>query len=77
MHPHPLSDPEELTDTSFADGTDYRRRVEKLTLLIKHFTPRWKREYLTSLQEFTKLSKLLIRTGDIVIVHDEDKSRLH
>jgi len=38
--PLPLSEPEELADPSFADGTGYRRRVEKLTLLIEYFTSR-------------------------------------
>ena len=77
--PRPLNDPEELVDPNFTDGMDLRNRVDKLTLLIQHFTSRWKREYLTSLREFSKLSKQnnqLIRTGDIVIVHDDNKPRL-
>ena len=40
-----LNDPEE---PSFVDGTHLRKRVDKLTLLIKHFTSQWKKEYLTS-----------------------------
>ena len=77
LAPRPLSDPEELADPSFVDGTDFRRRVDKLTLLIEHFISQWKREYLTSLREFTKVesrqSKHLIRAGDMVIVHDDNK----
>ena len=77
--PHPLNDPEKLIDPSFVDGTHLRKRVDKLTLLIEHFTFQWKREYLTSLLEFCKLSKQnsqLIGVGDIVTVHKDNKLRL-
>jgi len=79
LAPHPLNDPDELIDPNFVDGADFRKRVDKLTLLIEHFTTRWKREYLTSLREFSKVSrqsKHMIKTGEIVIVHDDNKPRL-
>jgi len=47
--PRPLNDQEDETDPSFVDGMDLRKRVDKLTQLIGHFSSRWKREYLTSL----------------------------
>jgi len=78
--PHSLSDPEELTDPTVVYGTDLRNRMDKLTQLMEHFSSRWKREYLTSLREFYKTSKQgskLIRTGDVVIVHEDNKPRLH
>ena len=77
--PHPLSDQEEANDPSFVDGVDLRKRVDKLTQLMGHFSSRWKREYLTSLREFYKTSRQngqLIRTGDVVIVHEDNKPRL-
>ena len=77
--PRPLDDQEEGNDPSFVDGVDLRKRVDKLTQLIGHFSSRWKREYLTSLREFYKTSrqgKQLIRTGDVVIVHEDNKPRL-
>ena len=55
--------------------------MDKLTQLMEHFSSRWKKEYLTSLREFYKTSKQsskkLIRTGVVVIVHEDNKSRLH
>ena len=77
--PRPLDDQEEENDPSFVDSVDLRKRVDKLTQLIGHFSSRWKREYLTSLREFYKTSrqsKQLIRTGDVVIVHEDNKPRL-
>ena len=77
--PRPLDDQEEENDPSFVDSVDLRKRVDKLTKLIGHFSSRWKREYLTSLREFYKTSrqsKQLIRTGDVVIVHEDNKPRL-
>ena len=47
--PRLLEDQEEENDPSFVDGVDLRKRVDKLTQLISHFSSRWKREYLTSL----------------------------
>ena len=77
--PRPLEDQEESKDPSFVDGMDLRKRVDKLTQLIGHFSSRWKREYLTSLREFYKTSRQsrqLIRTGDVVIVQEDNKPRL-
>ena len=58
---------------------DLSERVDKLAQLIGHFSCQWKREYLTSLQEFYKTSrkgKQLIRTGGVVILHEDNKPRL-
>ena len=79
--PHPLNDPEKLADLTDVYGTDLRNRMDKPTQLMEHFLLRWKREYLTSLREFYKTSKQsskqLIRIGDVVIVHEDNKSRFH
>ena len=75
--PHPLDNPEELEDPDFLDA-DNMRRVDKQAHLIEQFWTRWKREYLTSLREFNKISghnKQAIKLGDVVIVHD-DKPRM-
>ena len=78
--PHPIADQEELADPSVVHGKDLRKQVDKLTQLIEHFTSRWKREYLTSLREFHKVSRRgstqLIRR-DVVIVHEDNTPRLH
>ena len=55
--PHSLNDPEELVDPSVVYGIFLMKRVDKLTQLIEHFSSRWKREYLTSLREFHKISR--------------------
>ena len=78
---HPITDQEELADPSVVYGKDLRKQVDKLTQLIEHFTSRWRREYLTSLREFHKVSRRgstqLIRRGDVVIVHEDNTPRLH
>ena len=80
--PRPLNDDEEINDPSYVDSIDLRKRADKLTQLIGHFTSRWKKEYLTSLREFykstkqSKQSKQIISKGDIVIVHEDNKPRL-
>jgi len=45
--PHPINDPEELTDPTVVYGIGLRNRADKLTQLMEHFSSRWKREYLT------------------------------
>ena len=80
--PRPLNDDEEINDPSYVDSIDLRKRADKLTQLIGHFTSRWKKECLTSLREFykstkqSKQSKQMISKGDIVIVHEDNKPRL-
>ena len=39
--PHALYDPEELHDPSVVNGVDLRKRVDRLTQLIEHFSSRW------------------------------------
>ena len=38
--PHPLYDQEELDDPSFVDGMDLRKKLDKLTQSIGHFSSR-------------------------------------
>jgi len=44
-------------DPSVVNGVDLRKRVDRLTQLIEHFSSRWKQEYLISLREFYKVSR--------------------
>ena len=76
--PHPLDDPEEIEDPTYANADGMRKQVDRHRQLIGHFWSCWKREYLTSLREFNKITghnKQAIRKGDVVIIHD-DKPRL-
>ncbi|XP_065911109.1 uncharacterized protein [Dysidea avara] len=76
---HPLKDQEEINNPSYVDGMDFRKSVDKLSQLIGHFSSRWKKEYLTSLREFYKMtrqSRQMINKGDVVTVHEDNKPRL-
>ncbi|XP_065915754.1 uncharacterized protein [Dysidea avara] len=81
--PRPLNDDEEINDPSYVDSIDLRKRADKLTQLIGHFTSRWKKECLTSLREFykstkqSKQSKQMISKGDIVIGNDDQVRAAH
>jgi len=72
--PHPLNDPEELEDPTFASDGAKREKVSKHTAVIEKFWNCCRNEYLTSLREFNKGSghnKEVIKVGDVVIVRDE------
>ena len=76
--PHQLDNPEELDDPDYLDADNMRKRVDKQAHLIEQFWTHCKREYLTSLREFNKISghnKQAIKLGNVVIVHD-DKPRM-
>ena len=51
-----------------------RHKAKKQALILKHFETRWKREYLTALQEkhrVTGSNYQEIKTGDVVLIHDD------
>jgi len=51
-----------------------KKAAKVQSLLLNHFTTRWKREYLTSLREFHQKSgnnRQTIKVGDVVLVHNE------
>jgi len=56
-----------------------RKRLTNQARLLEHFQARWRREYLTALREFHKVSgrnAQSVKVGDIVLIHD-DGPRLH
>jgi len=77
--PRPFKDQEEISDPSYVDALDLRKSVDRLTQVIGHFSSRWRKEYLTSLREFYKMtrqSKQMINKGDVVIVHEDNTPRI-
>ena len=75
--PHPLIEEDEWSDPTFNDEPSVVQHLAKLRgNLILHFWNRWRKEYLTSLREFHKVSgvnKTSIKVGDVVQVHDDTK----
>jgi len=72
--PHERSTIEELNDPSYLDADQLRRDAKKQSILLEHFTNRWKHEYLTSLREFyrpTGRGGEQVKIGDVVLVHDD------
>ena len=74
-----------LPDSSIPDDPDYSpegltRRLSHLSLVMKHFWNRWKKEYLLELREFHRScekhgSTYIVQRGDIVTVYDEGHPR--
>ena len=59
--------------------TVIKKQFTKQAKLIKHFQIRWRKEYLTALREFQRVSgnnEQTIRVGDVVMIHD-DGPRIH
>ena len=78
--PCPFKDQEETSDPSYVDALDLRKSVDRLTQVIGHFFSQWRKEYLTSLRAFYKMtrqSNQMINKGDVVIVHDDNTPRIH
>ena len=72
--PHQTVELDELTDPSFGDASHTRKRAKVQALILRDFQTRWRREYLTSLREYHKISGNNIQSvkkGDVVIVHDD------
>ena len=72
--PHEEVGKEDLEDPTFGDSTDINRQARLQAFLLGQFRSRWKHEYLTSLREHhraTGTNHQTIKTGDIVLVHDD------
>lgn len=73
--PHVRATMEELQDPNYCGAEQVRRDTKIQSILLDHFTTRWKREYLTSLREFYHPSGRggqQIRVGDVVLIHNEN-----
>ena len=81
-----LSLPDNLS--YYEDGDDnfeitsepLQRRVKYLNSAINHFWRRWSREYLLELRDshryrVTNKEAPIVKMGDVVVIHDEDKPR--
>ncbi|XP_070555042.1 uncharacterized protein [Ptychodera flava] len=83
--PLELTDDSEITDPTFTVSTreyrsDLENRARHLAKLKNHFWRRWYTEYLPALHErhYVKgKAGNAIKTGDVVIVHSDDKHRLN
>ena len=74
--PHSITQDDENHDPDFGDDSALRRRAKRQALVIKHFWNRWKGEYLTALRETHRMTgnnDQRVKTGDIVLVHDDSK----
>jgi len=74
-----FKDQEEISDPGYVDALDLRKSVDRLTQVIGHFSSRWRKEYLTSLRKFYKMtrqSKQMVHKGDVVIVHEDNTPRI-
>ena len=74
--PHSITQDDENHDPDFGDDSALRRRAKRQALVIKHFWNRWKSEYLTALREthqMTGNNYQRVKTGDVVLVHDDSK----
>lgn len=64
-----------MSDPTYQTNVDFLRKTKRVTLLIQHFSQRWRHEYLTSLREFHKGSGSnaeSVRVGDVVLIHNDN-----
>lgn len=68
-------------DDQEVSTSDLSRRMKHLSNLMNHFWLRWRNEYLLELREVHRHSAKkrgkadAVKTGDVVIVHDDDQPR--
>ena len=65
---------DEISDPTYGDGSEVRRRAKAQAVLLSHFWSRWSKEYLTALREFhrtTGNNVQTVRVGDVVQIHDD------
>jgi len=64
----------DLNDPTYGNATDIPQRAQLQALLLNRLQARWKYEYSTSLREYhrtTGNNGQQIKSGDIVLMHDE------
>ena len=72
--PHEGALADKLHDPSYCGAEQVRRDAKTESLLLEHFTTRWRHEYLTSLREFHRPFRRggqEIRVGDVALVNDD------
>jgi len=72
--PHQDVDIDELTDPTYGETSQLRKRARIHATILSDFKKRWCHEYLTSLREYHKASgvnKQAVKKGDVVIVHND------
>ena len=72
--PHEEVGEEDLEDPTFGDSIDINRQARLQAFLLGQFRSQWRHKYLTSLREHhrtTGINSQTIKTGDIVLVHDD------
>ena len=72
--PHETVELDELTDPSYREAPQVRKRALVQAAVLRDFQRRWRHEYLTSLRDYHKTSgnnKQYVKTGDVVVVHDD------
>ena len=71
--PYTQVEGDEINDPDFGSAFQLKRSFKKQAFLIQHFHSLWK-EYLTSLREFqrtTGRNTQTMRTGDVILIHDD------
>ena len=72
--PHETVALDELTDPSYREAPQVRKRALVQAAVLRDFQRRWRHEYLTSLRDYHKTSgnnKQCVKTGDVVVVYDD------
>ena len=77
-----VSDENDDTDYYPTDQSMLIMRTSHLSKLLQHFRQRWQKEYMTALRErhlsrtIRSTDKNIIKVGDIVLVHTDNKKRV-
>ena len=72
--PHEEIQEQDLLDPTFGSVMDVDKRANSQAFLLSQFNSWWKHEYLTSLREYHRAhgtNGQQIKTGDVVLVHDD------
>lgn len=69
-----LIEAEKISDPDYSSSSTIRKAANHQAQILQHFQGRWKREYLTALREFHKVtgnnSNQGIDVGDVVLTYD-------
>ena len=72
--PHQAVELNELTDPSYGEAAQVRKRAKLQAAVLNDFQKRWCHEYLTSLRDYHKASgnnQQSVKKGDVVVVHND------